>query len=306
MDDSHPRPAQPPCPGSDAYTGQSAASRPFNVAALCACVLGVLGTWLLGSQSGFQHYLIVAPPALVLQSHRPVRIRCLAVVLVVLGYLALDTLAPAWTVPGHVAQLLYEVNATAGLLLLSLLVFAHASLFQSLQAHLRRSMTSDQLTGLLNRRSWTDAAENLMARAQRRQQRAALSLLIAGVDHLRPINHRHGNTTGDQVLATVAKALQQGLREGDSLARWGGDQFIALLAGSDASTVRMVGERLRAMVQAAAVRVVGNGEVLPLTVSIGATMLIENELLDAAIARADKALAEAKQSGRNRVIVLRG
>jgi PleD family two-component response regulator len=79
-----------------------------------------------------------------------------------------------------------------------------------------------------------------------------------------------------------------------------------LLAGSDAKTVRMVGERLRALVQAATVRVAGSGEVLALTASRGITVVDVNEPLDAAIARADKALDEAKQTGRNRVFVSRG
>jgi diguanylate cyclase (GGDEF)-like protein len=186
------------------------------------------------------------------------------------------------------------------------MAFAHARQFQSVQALLQQSVASDQLTGLLNRRSWTDAAENLLARARCGERQAAVGLLIVGVDHLKQVNDRHGHGTGDQVLGTVAAALQHGLRERDLLARWAGDQFIALLAGSDAKTVRMVGERLRALVQAATVRVAGSGEVLALTASIGITVVDVNEPLDAAIARADKALDEAKQTGRNRVFVSRG
>lgn len=280
--------------------------RLFNAMAWTAGILGGAGVWLLGPQCGFQHYLIVVPPVLALQSGRPFAVRLLVVALAILAYLTLDVVGPVWTLPANVAQVLYTVNAVMGLLLLSGMAFVHASQFNSVQARLQRSVATDPLTGLLNRHSWAENAEGLLARTRGGERQAAVGLLIAGVDHLKPINDRHGNATGDQVLCTVAAALQHGLRDRDLLARWGGDQFIALFACSDASTVRMVGERLRALVQAATVRVAGSGVVLPLTISIGATVLGENEPLDAVIARADKALGDAKRNGRNRVMVSRG
>lgn len=130
-------------------------------------------------------------------------------------------------------------------------------------------------------------------------------MLIAGVDHIRRLNDRHGHGAGEQVLGAVAMVLRRGLRERDLLGRWGGDQFIALLAGGDPQTLRMVGERLRALVQAATVRAPDNGDVLSPTVSMGMADVGANEALDIAIARADQALGEAKQTGRNRVVVAR-
>ncbi len=292
--------------GSDAHMGKGASLGLFNAVALGAGVLGVLGVALMGRQAGFQHYLMVVPPVLALQPHLRAPSRIVAIVLAVAAYLLLDALLPVWELPGEVAQVMYRVNASMGLLLLGAMAFTYARQFISMQVRLQRSVATDLLTGLLNRRSWFDGAEGLLARARRGRHPAGTGLLIVGVDHLKPINDHHGNVTGDQVLGTVATALQHGLRERDLLARWGGDQFIALLAGGDATTVRMVGERLRALVQAATLRVAGTGEVLPLTVSIGISEVEAHEPLDAAIARADKALTQAKQIGRNRVVVSHG
>lgn len=280
--------------------------RLLNAVALGAGVLGVLGVALMGRHAGFQHYLMVVPPVLALQPQLRAPARIAAIVLAVAAYLLLDALPQVWELPGEVARVMYRVNASMGLLLLGAMAFAYARQFISMQVRLQRSVATDLLTGLLNRRSWFDSAEGLLARARRGRHPAGTGLLIVGVDHLKPINDHHGIGTGDQVLGTVAAALQHGLRERDLLARWGGDQFIALLAGSDAKTVRMVGERLRALVQAATLRVAGTGEVLPLTVSIGISVVEAHEPLDAAIARADKALTQAKQIGRNRVVVSHG
>lgn len=296
--------ARPPSP-SRAHVGEAGAGQVFNTAACCAGVVGATGVALWGGASGFQHYLVIVPPAMALQLHWSVPKRLSATSLSVLGYVLLDAVGPVWSLPTSMAPWLYRANAMLGLLLLAAMAWVFAGQFRAVQARLQRSAASDPLTGLLNRRSWRDQAESLLAR-RRQQGRGGAAVLIVGVDHLRAINDQHGHATGDQVLGAVAAALQHGLRERDLLARWGGDQFIALLTSGDGHTVRMVGERLRALVQAATVRVPENAEVLSLTASMGLCEMGPDEPLDAAIARADQALAEAKRAGRNRVVLTRG
>jgi diguanylate cyclase (GGDEF)-like protein len=277
----------------------------LDIAAGCVGAVGVVGVWAWGAPGGFQHDLIVLPPLLMLQARWHTALRLAAVLLLMAAYLALDAAGPAWALPQDAAALLYRLNAVVGLSLLSAMAWVWAGQLRSAQDRLQRSVATDPLTGLMTRRSWIDGAERVLAARPQGQRHTAVGLLIVGVDHLRLVNDRHGHGTGDLVLGTVAAALQHGLRERDLLARWGGDHFIALLADNDAKTLRMVGERLRALVQAATVRVAETREVLALTASMGITEVDVGEPLGAAIARADKAMGEAKQAGRNRVVVAR-
>ncbi len=297
-------PARSPSP-SQAHPGPAGAERVFNTTAWCAGCLGAVGVALWGAPSGFQHYLIIVPPVLALQARWSMTTRLTAALLSVLAYVLLDALGPLGSLPAGVAPFLYRTNAVVGLLLLAVMAWVFAGQFRAVQARLKRSASTDPLTGLLHRRGWIENAESLLMRARQQERHGAVGVLIVGVDHLKATNDRHGHATGDQVLGTVAAAMQRGLRERDLLARWDGDQFIALLAGGDGHALRMVGERLRALVQAATVRVPESGEVLTLTVSMGIAEVNLNEPLDAAIARADQAMAEAKQAGRNRVVLIR-
>lgn len=290
---------------SQAHSGPVDGARAFNTAAWCAGSLGAVGVLLWGTASGFQHYLVIVPPVLVLQPGWSAAKRLTATLLSVLAYVLLDVAGPLASMSASVAPFIYRANAVAGLLLLAAMAWVYAGQLRAVQARLRRSVASDPLTGLLNRRSWIENAEALLSRLRQQPRRGAVGVLIVGVDHLKATNDQHGHATGDQVLGTVAAALQRGLRERDLLARWGGDQFIALLASGDGHALRMVGERLRALVQAATVRVPESGEVLSLSASMGIAELDLNEPLDAAIIKADEAMAEAKRCGRNRVVLAR-
>jgi diguanylate cyclase (GGDEF)-like protein len=197
------------------------------------------------------------------------------------------------------------LNTALALLTLGLWTLLHANLASTTRARLRRSVSTDMLTGLMNRRSWLAAAADLRHRAEGRSRPRPLSILIADVDHLKLINDRHGNQVGDQVLGAVGSALQKGVREADLLARWGDDRFIVLISGSDGQAARMVGERLRALAQACMLRVGQEGEILPVSISLGGSRVEIAEPLDSAIARAESALGEAKQAGRNRVAMAR-
>ena len=149
---------------------------------------------------------------------------------------------------------------------------------------------TDVLTGLANRRSFVEAAGQRLATQ-------ANALLMIDIDHFKAINDRHGHAAGDAALRSVADALQGTLREHDLLARWGGEEFIALL---DADGAQPVAERLREAVAAIRFRF---GETSPaLRVSIGLSITATGEALESAASRADAALYDAKRSGRDRVV----
>lgn len=159
-------------------------------------------------------------------------------------------------------------------------------------ANLRLDLLSrtDALTGLANRRSFIESASTRL-----REHRAAL--LMIDIDHFKRINDDYGHDAGDVALRCVADALRHGLREGDLLARWGGEEFIAMVEADNASTCA---ERLRQAVAACIIPV--DDASLRLTTSIGVAHASTGTTLEAGIADADHALYRAKQTGRDRVV----
>jgi diguanylate cyclase (GGDEF)-like protein len=168
------------------------------------------------------------------------------------------------------------------------------------ESELRRLAMFDSLTGLFNRRAFMELAGRELARAER--SGVTCALLMMDLDLFKRVNDDFGHQAGDRVLADFAATVERCLRTGDLAGRYGGEEFCALLLGTDSAKLIAVAERIRA---AACARALGG---LPriTTVSIGATICVpgEHATLEAGIARADRALYEAKRGGRNRVACL--
>lgn len=121
------------------------------------------------------------------------------------------------------------------------------------------------------------------------------------VDFFKQVNDRHGHPAGDAVLREIARRLRHGVRDGDTVARVGGEEFMVLLPGVSEPTALELAERLRAAIAHHPVQLPDTA--LPVTISIGVAVTDAAEGADAAIARADKALYAAKHGGRNRVVL---
>jgi len=168
-----------------------------------------------------------------------------------------------------------------------------------LHQQLRAAARTDAKTGLLNAAAWQREADVEITRVVR--ARGSLALLLVDIDHFKRVNDTYGHLVGDQVLAALAEALRQQVRDSDVVGRFGGEEFVVLLPGADADEAGKVAERLRDRVGAAPVSVAGGGEVR-VTVSIGAAVLGPHaEDIPGLLARADLALYQAKAAGRNRV-----
>lgn len=166
-----------------------------------------------------------------------------------------------------------------------------------------QSMT-DPLTGLGNRRFLETQAEMEMARAQRSGN--PLCLIAIDLDHFKRINDTHGHDIGDQVLQEFSKTALDQLREGDVLCRIGGEEFTVLLPETSEEQALGVAERLRFAVERAQV-LTGETEPLTYTASLGVTRVRPGESgLRNAIRRADDALYQAKEGGRNQVRLVFG
>jgi len=165
---------------------------------------------------------------------------------------------------------------------------------------LRRTAEHDSLTGSQNRRSLDQAlAREFKAHGP---QDAALAVLFIDIDRFKHINDQLGHAGGDLCIRSIANSLRGELRPTDAMGRYGGDEFLVMLPGSDAAAARVIAERLRKAVENG--QVYWQGDVVPLTVSIGMAARRETDRVPAALLeRADKALYAAKNEGRNRVCV---
>ncbi|MBC3192792.1 GGDEF domain-containing protein [Pseudonocardia sp. C8] len=193
------------------------------------------------------------------------------------------------------------------LLLPPLILLEQTTLVRQLKAQ----ADTDAKTGLLNADAWRARAHRVLAVAEGGS--AAAAVLILDLDHFKDVNDRHGHLVGDAVLQAVAEVVAGEVRDGDAAGRFGGEEFVVVLAplrtgGDDgAGAVREVGERIRQRVERLRVEIPAQPEpvlVDRLSVSVGAALCPRADTgLDVLLAVADEALYAAKRAGRNRVRV---
>ena len=161
---------------------------------------------------------------------------------------------------------------------------------------LERLATTDSLTGALNRGRFMEDGEKELRRARR--YGAPLSVLLIDIDYFKRVNDSHGHAVGDEVLRRLVATMAEVLREHDLICRYGGEEFAVLFPETDAAAAEVAAERVRFAIAAMEIPV-EKGIVRP-TVSIGGTQIdVHNDSLESALSRADIALYEAKEGGRN-------
>ena len=166
-------------------------------------------------------------------------------------------------------------------------------------ARLRRVAITDALTDAFNRAFLSDHLPRAIAAAE--QQGEPLAVAMIDIDHFKDVNDRFGHDVGDRVLVDVAHRLRAGIRAGDVLVRYGGEEFLAVLPGADAPQALEIAERLRGKLDEDPIVVEGH----PIAVRISIGLAVHRRDADALdlIRRADQALYAAKRGGRNRVEV---
>jgi diguanylate cyclase (GGDEF)-like protein len=165
---------------------------------------------------------------------------------------------------------------------------------QALAQNLRSQATTDALTGLNNRLKFDQSLAAEMASAAR--YRTPLSLALFDVDFFKEVNDTHGHNVGDKVLMRLAAVVAGKSRTTDMLARWGGEEFIVMLPGSNADMALQAAEKLRTVIALTAFDVPGT-----ITCSFGVTEYADGDTPESFVARADRALYQAKLKGRDRV-----
>ena len=170
-----------------------------------------------------------------------------------------------------------------------------------LEAELLEMASTDALTGLPNRRTFMNRLEEEFARV-RRFDSLQVSVLMIDLDHFKNINDSCGHAAGDVVLRQVAMLIRDETRRVDLCSRIGGEEFAVLLAGASPAAARDFAERLRSKIAVAVHE--HEGRSMSVTASIGiAAMRAVDSSADAALLRADAALYQAKDGGRNQVVL---
>ncbi len=173
---------------------------------------------------------------------------------------------------------------------------AYADLLQQM-THLSTfaELRTDPLTGIANRRTFDESLEKLLAQHQHADE-APLAVAMLDLDHFKQINDVQGHLAGDRVLQDLTQLLRAAVREGDVVARFGGEEFVVLMPRTPLSTACGVSERIRQRVE----------EKLATTVSIGLAASEATEAAATLVSRADMALYTAKKEGRNCIGVHEG
>jgi two-component system, cell cycle response regulator len=168
----------------------------------------------------------------------------------------------------------------------------------SAREQLRIQATHDSLTGLFNRRAIEEALDREATRCRR--EKKPVGVILADVDHFKLINDTYGHQAGDAVLQEIARRMSASLRAYDSVGRYGGEEFLVVVPGSDLAAAAELAERLRQGIAAQPVST--DSAMIPVTVSLGVAVSADQPGgLEDLLRRADEALYAAKDRGRNRV-----
>ena len=204
-----------------------------------------------------------------------------------------ESLAGAYLNDWRIAPLILGVYGVFSWLL-SIWVRERGELRESAERveRLRKAANTDTLTGIANRRV-AERALNLFATGQRRY-----AVMMVDIDHFKAINDQHGHDTGDRILQRIAEILKSRVRVQDTVARWGGEEFLVIVESVTRDESASIAESLRDRVEQ------GTGEIVKTTISIGVAHSDSGQSADQILKRADEGLYAAKNSGRNKVVTV--
>ena len=259
----------------------------------------------LGWDSGFHYYLLLFIPLIFVSTTRKPGSKLTLAVLLGLIYMGMDVVMrfvpPLNVVDPLALAVLRYLNIAVCFVVLGYLAYFYSRTVGKVEQRLRVMAATDSLTGLYNRRHIIGIAE--YEKTRRRRSHRPLSFIIADIDDFKIVNDRYGHEAGDQALVLVSQRMRGVLREQDSVARWGGEEFLVLLPDTELRTAVAVAERIRKTIALSPV-VQGENE-LAVTMTLGVDECREDEGVDACIARADNALYHGKKSGKNCVRMIK-
>jgi diguanylate cyclase (GGDEF)-like protein len=201
--------------------------------------------------------------------------------------------------PMHLLFMLHPVLFAVAFALFGTALMQRSAQIDALVGKLEKLATSDELTGLGNKRAFDRYIEAEVARADR--ESGDMSVVFLDLDFFKSVNDNYGHQAGDAVLAAFGDRLTRILRPYDRAFRYGGEEFVVVAPGADAATGHRIAERIRRFVADVPFNIEGAGA-LNVTLSAGVATLRDGETSADVVERADQRVYRAKKAGRNRVV----
>jgi diguanylate cyclase (GGDEF)-like protein len=170
---------------------------------------------------------------------------------------------------------------------------------QEMSQKFERQAMRDPLSGLLNRRGMRENLQQEFDRSQRYNNE--LTVMMCDIDHFKVVNDQYGHDKGDEIIKSLATIFKTGLRKQDSLARWGGEEYLFLLPETKGEQAIQLAEKLRRKIEETQYE--QDDKTFSVTISIGLHQIVSTDTINQAITKADTNLYKAKEQGRNRCII---
>jgi diguanylate cyclase (GGDEF)-like protein len=170
---------------------------------------------------------------------------------------------------------------------------------QEMSQKFERQAMEDPLTGLLNRRGMREKLQHEFERSQRYNN--DLTVMMCDIDHFKAINDQYGHDKGDEIIKSLGRIFKSGLRKQDSVARWGGEEYLFLLPETNGNQGMQLAEQLRNQIEKE--RYTQDDKIFSISISIGLHQIAATDTINQAITKADTNLYKAKEQGRNRCII---
>jgi diguanylate cyclase (GGDEF)-like protein len=287
----------------------------FSQAAFLAGILNssafsLVSTYLLGWTSGFYFTALLIVPIIFMNSNMRLLFKGILTSAIIALLLAVFFFSwgqnAFWVLDINVLYGLSALNLAITTVILSITVhFLHTTAADAEQAliHANKKLaslaTTDPVTNLVNRRIILSRIEQEKERMQRGGKPFALIML--DVDHFKNINDQYGHGAGDFVLVNLAELITVSIRKQDEVARWGGDEFLVLLPETDLEGGNTVAEKIRSRINT--VPFYYRDTLISVTATFGVGVCEPNSGIGSVIRKADQALYQGKQSGRDRIIL---
>jgi diguanylate cyclase len=257
---------------------------------------------IVGWHAGFQYYLFGAIPFSLFNNNFDSR----AIILVSIGlcitFLTLDIIthdAPHnLALSASLMRIIDDINIVISFTAVGLISYYFRLASISLERELAKLANTDSLTGLYNRRRMQEILEEQKTFSSR--SGSDFTLIFVDIDHFKKFNDTYGHCCGDYILCEVASFMRNQLRQGDALARWGGEEFLIMLPNTDIKGARTIAEKIRKEIAGKRFHLADQD--FSVTMTFGLSQHEDNASIDDSLKRADDALYKGKEAGRNLVM----
>lgn len=263
--------------------------------------LFIVVVFFLSSKSGIQYYYYLIPPTAYLMFNKERKLRFIISAISFLLLILCHLLGTRYNILDLSDNILNILNVGTIIIIFFVFIILFNTFLGEItkrEEALNELSKTDYLTKILNRRAIYSKANKMIKYSERYGNN--IGLLIFDIDYFKNINDKYGHDIGDLVLVELSKELSKSIRTTDYFGRFGGEEFIILLPNISKKELLLFAEKIRIIVENIKINNLGTKDIM-FTISIGATVLLKNDDLESLIKRADEAMYNAKESGRNMV-----